>query len=335
MSCEDDGPDIDVESAIPVEALRIEPKPISEYVFATGTVVAEKDALLKAEQSGYYQLEINSRTGKTFAMGDTVRSGDLIVSLKNPEFVYSVQFDSKKINYDVSKREFDKQKSLYDKGGVTLRELANAEQDHINARYAYDNALLQLGKLKFEAPYDGILVDLPFYSPGSKIDVGSIIVRVMDYSTLHTEISLPGKDMGNIEVGDLVMATNYSQPEDTLTGVVEQVSPAVDPDSRTFKVGVEISNDSLILRPGMFVKLDIVVDSKDSAIVIPKDVILDRRGSKTVFVVEKGVALERQIETGLSNPDEVEVISGLEAEERLVVRGFETLRNRSKIKVIK
>ena len=68
---------------------------------------------------------------------------------------------------------------------------------------------------------------------------------------------------------------------------------------------------------------------------IPKEVILDKRDGKTVFVVQKGVALARKIDIGLSNQAEVEVLSGLEADERLVVRGFETLRHRSKIKVIK
>jgi RND family efflux transporter MFP subunit len=141
--------------------------------------------------------------------------------------------------------------------------------------------------------------------------------------------------MGRIEVGQTAQVLNYAYPEDTLTGVVTQVSPALDPASRTFKINVKVENDSLILRPGMFVKIDIVVHEKAEAVVIPKEVILERRGARIAFVVEKGVALERKIDIGLSNRTEVEVVSGLDAGERLVVRGFETLRDRSKIKVIK
>ena len=93
------------------------------------------------------------------------------------------------------------------------------------------------------------------------------------------------------------------------------------------------ANDSLRIRPGMFVKIDIVVAARDSGIVIPRDVVIDRGDTRVVFVVEKGIAAERRLETGLGNRDEIEVLSGLEVDERLVVEGFETLRNRSKVKV--
>ncbi|MBU1320688.1 MAG: efflux RND transporter periplasmic adaptor subunit [candidate division Zixibacteria bacterium] len=335
IGCEDDGPDIDIESAVPVDVEDITLKPIREYVFATGTVLATEDAELKAEQGGFYRLNTNPRTGKPFAMGDAVKKGDVIVYLENQEFVNSVQFDSRKINFDISQREFEKQKTLYDKGGVTLRELTTAEQAFINSKYAYDNALLQLNKLKFAAPFDGILVDLSYYSLGQKVEVAADIGRVMNYSNLYSEVSLPGKEMSRIRVDQNVQVTNYAYPDDTLSGVVSQISPALDPDSRTFKVRVSISNADLLLRPGMFVRIDVVVAEKDSTVVIPKDIILDRRGARTVFVVEKGIAIERQIETGLANRTEIEVISGLKEDERLVVRGYETLQNRSRIKVVK
>lgn len=335
FGCEDDGPDIDIESAVPVDVEDITLKPIKEYVFATGTVLATKDAELKAEQGGYYRLNTNPRTGKPFAMGDAVKKGDLIVSLDNPEFVSSVQFDSKKLNFDISQREFEKQKTLYDKGGVTLRELSNAEQNFINSKYSYDNAILQLNKLKFVAPFDGILVDLSYYSLGQKVDIGATIAQVMNYESLYSEVSLPGKEMNRVIVSQDVQVTNYAYPDDTLHGAISQISPALDPDSRTFKVSVSIDNGDLLLRPGMFVKIDIVVDKKDSTVVIPKDIILDRRGARTVFVVEKGIALERTIETGLANRTEIEVISGLKESDRLVTRGYETLKDRSRIKVVK
>ena len=131
-----------------------------------------------------------------------------------------------------------------------------------------------------------------------------------------------------------VLATHYgSAAVDTLHGQVAQVSPVLDTESRMFKVTLSIANDSLAIRPGMFMRVDVVVASKDSTIVIPKDIVIDRGETKHVFVVDKGLALERSLETGLSNRFEIEVLSGLEIEEQLVVEGFETLRNRSKVKV--
>ena len=85
----------------------------------------------------------------------------------------------------------------------------------------------------------------------------------------------------------------------------------------------------------MFAKGEIIVASKDSIIVIPKNIILSKQRGNTVFVIDKGLAQERIINFGLENPEYVEIVSGLEKKEKLVTKGFETLRNKSKVKVIK
>jgi len=335
IGCSEEGPDIDVESSIPVRVEPVKSKSIKEYTFTTGTVLAVDEALSRTQQSGYYRLQTNPRTGVPFAMGDRVVQGEVVVKLYNPEFEYQVAFDSKKLNYEISKREHEKQTNIYEKGGITLRELTDAERAFIDARYSYDNARLQLAKLEATAPFDGFLVDLPFHGPNQLVEAGEILAQFMDYSQLYAEVTLPGKEMGRVHRDQQALVTNYANPEDTLIGTVTQVSPTLDPDSRMFKLTLEIDNDSLALKPGMFVKVDIVVAEKDSALVIPKDIILDRRGAKTVFVVDKGIAVERRLETGLANRLEIEVLSGLQEDERLVVEGFETLRNRSKVKIAK
>jgi len=85
----------------------------------------------------------------------------------------------------------------------------------------------------------------------------------------------------------------------------------------------------------MFVQIETIVANKDSAIVIPKDIILAKRRGKTVFTVEKGAAFERVITTGLENNREVEVLDGLSSDQRLVTKGFETLRDHSKVKIVR
>jgi multidrug efflux pump subunit AcrA (membrane-fusion protein) len=85
----------------------------------------------------------------------------------------------------------------------------------------------------------------------------------------------------------------------------------------------------------MFVKADIVTNKADSVIVIPKNIILSRQRGKTVFVVDRGIVAEKIIETGLENSTDVEVIKGLTKNDRIVTSGFETLSNKSKVKIIK
>lgn len=334
VGCEDEGPNIDIESSIPVRVEPVGRRPIAEYITATGTVRAAAEAQLACLQAGRYQLQTNPRTDAPFAMGDAVQKGELIVRFANPEFENQVSIDSKRLQHTVSQREYEKQKVLFQKGGITLRELTDAERIAIDARYGYDNAHLQLAKLEVRAPFDGVLVDLPRYNPGQLLETGAALGQVMDYAELYAEISLPGVEIGRVRPGQEVLVTHYGGAAvDTLAGEVAQVSPVLDRDSRMFKATLVIANDSLRMRPGMFARMDLVVAFKDSALVISKDVVIDRGSSKIAFVVEKGIALERTLEIGLSNRLEIEVLSGLEAEERLVVEGFETLRNRSKVRV--
>jgi membrane fusion protein (multidrug efflux system) len=161
------------------------------------------------------------------------------------------------------------------------------------------------------------------------------MARIMDYRELYLEVDLPGKELGEVKVDQQVRVMSYAMPEDTLHGSVTQVSPALDPDSRSFTASIHIDNPEWLFRPGMFVKTEIVVARKDSAVVVPKEIVLAKRRGTVVFVVEKGTARERVITTGLENPERIEVLEGLNVDERLVVEGYETLRNRAKVKIVR
>ncbi len=89
------------------------------------------------------------------------------------------------------------------------------------------------------------------------------------------------------------------------------------------------------LRPGMFVKADIITAQKDSAVVIPKNIIMTGNRGKYVFIVGRNSTAEnRWLTIGLQNQESVEVIEGLSVNDRLIIKGYETLRDRSKVKVI-
>jgi RND family efflux transporter MFP subunit len=197
------------------------------------------------------------------------------------------------------------------------------------------NSRLQLEKTKVIAPIDGVIVDLPYHTQGTQVESGVTVAKIMDYNTMYMDVQLPEKYISVIKPGQVVRLTNYTIPDDTIIGNITQLSPAIDADTRTFKGTIAIDNQEFLLRPGMFVKADIVTDRKDSVIVIPKSIILSRQRGKTVFIVDRGVAAERIVETGLENITDVEVIRGLAKNERVVTSGFETLSNRSKVKIIK
>ncbi|MCK9325543.1 MAG: efflux RND transporter periplasmic adaptor subunit [Bacteroidales bacterium] len=333
--CRTQQTDATTEVAVPVSIMDIRPASIEEYIETNGTVYPTQEVELKSEMTGRYYLQNNPRTGRPWALGDRVRTGDLIVKFEDEEYVSNIQIDSKRINLEVSKNEVEKQQSLYEKGGATLRELKNSEQTFINADYAYKSAQLQLQKMNVIAPFDGVIVDLPYYTKGNKLSSGQSLVKIMDYRKLYMEFQLPEKNLTNVNVNQRVRVLNYALPDDTLYGNISQLSPAINPDTRSFKGTIMIQNDDLRLRPGSYIKSEIITLRNDSTIVIPKKIIVSRQRGKTVFVVDQNTAMERVITTGLENPDSVEVIRGLKMNDRVVIEGFETLGNRSKVKIVR
>jgi len=325
---------VEMDIEVPVSVAEVETGSIEEFVTTTGTVAATKEVMLRSETAGFYRKAVNPRTSKPFMLGDKVKKGEVIIYLDNPEQENSIRIESHELNLEISKNEYEKQQSLYEKGGVTLRELKNSERSYIDAKFNYENALMQLEKMKVIAPFDGVIVAIPYYTEGVKVGSGSDMVQLMDYGTLTMEVSIPGKLMGQVVVGQNVRLMNYTMPEKFLPGRITQVSPALDPETRTFRGYLLIDNKDLLFRPGMFVKAEIIVRSNEDTIVVPSDVVLARRNRKTVFVVDRGFARERSITVGLENPDYIEVLKGLETGERLVVDGFETLRNGSKVRIV-
>ncbi len=334
LTCGNDEADIDTSITVPVSVEEIKLKPIEEFLETTGTARAMQDVELTAETDGFYRLAKNVNN-KLYALGDFVSPDDVIVYLDNPELENNTKIESQKLNFELSKSEYEKQKVLYEKGGVTLRELTTAEQAFIDAQYNYDNAVIQLAKTEIKSLFKGIIVDMPYFTQGTRVSVGDLIAKVMNYEKLYMDVSYPARQLGRIEPGQPVRALHYTMADDTLWGKVTQVSPAIDAETRTFKASIVIDNPEWKFRPGMFVKAETIVAKKDSAIVIPKNIIMQSRNSKIVYIVERGAADDRRIQTGLENPTEVEVIDGLNVDDRLIIKRYETLSGQTKVKVIR
>lgn len=323
------------ELAVPVSIIDIKPGSIEKVINTTGTLNATKTTVVKTEMTGKYKLLINPRTRRSFALGDVVENGQVIVMLEDAEYVNGIGLEAKKLNLEISEQNMKKQQSLFEKGGVTQLDYRNSEVSYTNAKDAFERANLQLAKMKVTAPFRGVITDLPAITNSTQVASGTSVASLMDYSVMTVEVNLPEKYITDVAIDQSVRIMNYTLPNDTLPGSIKELSPAISTETRTFKGIIQVANPDLKLRPGMFAKADIVLARKDSVIVIPKDIIISGQRGKTVFIVDNGTADEKRITLGYENQNEAEITSGLKMNDRLVIKGFETLKNRSKVKIVK
>lgn len=325
----------DRDVAVPVSVSEAGYESISEFVQTTGTVNAVRSADLNTEVKGDYYLQTNPATGNPYALGDQIQKGQTLIKLENREYELNIQLESVKLEQKLSKQEYDKQKALYEKGGVTLRELTNAEKAFINAQSALEEARLNMNKLSVVAPITGIITQLPHHTQGTQISANTTVAKIMDYRELIMEVSLPEKTLAAIQPGQSVKVDHYSLESETLEGRVTEISPAVDPTTRMFDAKLRVQNPNKTLRPGMFVKANVLVEYKDNVITLPREVVLDKNDRKVVYVVQQERARERTVVTGIESDQRIEIIEGIEKDERVVTDGYETLRDRSKVRILR
>ena len=126
-ACNRNAVDLGKDITIPVNVESVKLSALEKYVDITGVVQPMKQVELRAEISGKYNLKINPHTGRAFALGDMVNTGTVIIELTDEEYENNIKLNSLKLNLDITKQVYDKQQSLYEKGGVTLSELKRAE----------------------------------------------------------------------------------------------------------------------------------------------------------------------------------------------------------------
>ena len=119
------------------------------------------------------------------------------------------------------------------------------------------------------------------------------------------------------------------------SGKIKLINPRIDVQSGTVKVTVEVSDKSMKLKPGMFVEVKIIVGEKENIIVIPRKCLIYKRDKKYVFVFNKGKVLKREVDSGISEGGDIEIVSGLKEDEKIIIVGVEALKDGQRVKVVK
>jgi RND family efflux transporter MFP subunit len=336
LACDGARPSRSNDSTTPVWLGDVVKRSIREVSTTTGTAKATQTAEVKSEKTGRYHLQVNPKTGRSYKLGDIVESGAVIVRLENPMEMNSISIETKKMDVTITEQEWIGQKRLSDSlRAATEKEVLSAEKSYINAKNALENARDELDKFAVKAPFRGTITKLPYFTPDIEVSAGQVMFEIMDYSSMYLSIELPENVIDRVNVGQRVLVTNYNIKSDTLAGQVTQLSPAINETTRTFSGFITIDNSGLKLRPGMFVKGDIITLQKDGVLTVPKEVVKSQRGNRSVFIIERNMAVERGIKIGISDDNYVEVESGLNEDDKVVIKGYEWLRNRSQVKIMK
>ncbi len=321
-----------VDLTVPVTVQTVELGAMESTVTATGTLRPVREAQLITEIKGIFHLVAADGMGKP-AEGMPVLEGQLIARLENEEHVVGARLESKKLTRETASRTLKEQEVLFKRGLVTEKEVEDARRALADAESNYQDALIQIEKIRIRAPIAGFLTGVTDATEGTLINQATLIGKVMDYSQVVVDLKIPNSQIVAIRLGQVVRVENYAFQDRVFIGRITAVDPALDPTTRTFRAQGTVENPDRLLRPGMFVKAQVVTESHEDVVVIPRQFVLNRQNQKVVFVEESGRAQMRQVKIGLEDKKNVEILDGLEDGDRLVTSNYETLRRRTRVRV--
>ena len=198
---------------------------------------------------------------------------------------------------------------------------------------AYNLAKLELDYTQIRAPLRGVVSER-FIKRGNTVKVGDPLFRVTSLDPLVAYLHVPEREYRRIEAGQPVGIDIDALGGQRIVAAVTRVSPIVDPDTGTFKITIEISDDERRIKPGMFGRISIVYDRHENALQIPRSAVIEEMGQASVFVVEGEVAKRRNVSTGFGERGMIEIVEGLSDSDSVVTLGQIGLKDDSKVTVI-
>jgi membrane fusion protein (multidrug efflux system) len=292
---------------------------------AVGSVAAAQGVIVSPEIAGTVS-EVD------FESGATVSKGDLLLKLDTS--LEDAQLRAAEAQVELAKLNADRSEKLRADNTVSQSELDQAEATLKQSQADADAISATIDKKTIRAPFDGRL-GIRLVNLGEQLDVGKGIVSLQSLTPVFVDFSLPQQDLSQLATGLQVRATTDAYPSNSFVGELTAINPDLDAMTRSVKMRAKFENADQLLRPGMFVRVEVILPQEQDVLAIPSTAILSAPFGDSVFIIEPQVAdgktnlvvEQKFIRTGKTHGDFVSVESGLNAGDRVVSAGIFKLRN--------
>ncbi len=338
--------------------------PVQKFLVKRGSPVHEGELLAVLENR-----DLSAAAQDTKGSYDQAQAAyETTTGASLPEEIQKAEADAQQAQQalDAQEKVFQSRQQLFDQGALPRKELDQSRVDVTTARNQYAitkkhlDALLAIGKQQalksaagqlesakgkylgaqaqlsyseIRSPIDGVVTDRPLY-PGEMAAAGTPLLTVMDISSVIAKAHIPQDDAAALKVGDQGTMT-VPGIDEPIEGKVTVVSPALDPNSTTVEVWLEAKNPKGALKPGTSVQLSLTAQTVKDALVVPANsVITTPEGANTVMLAgSDGRAHQKAVKLGIRNGEDVQILDGVTASDKVVANGAYGLPDKTKIKI--
>ena len=338
--------------------------PVQKFLVKRGSAVHEGELLAVLENR-----DLSAAAQDTKGAYDQAQAAyETTTGASLPEEIRKAEADAQQSQeaLDAQEKVFQSRQQLFDQGALPRKELDQSRVDitqarnqnaiakkHLDALMAigkqqelkaaagqlesakgkYLGAQAQLSYSEIRSPISGFITDRPLY-PGEMAAAGTPLLTVMDISSVIAKAHIPQDDAAALKIGDKGTMTvpGIAEP---IEGKVTVVSPALDPNSTTVEVWFEAKNPKHELKPGTSVQVSLTAQTVKDALVVPASSVLTAPdGATTVMVAgTDGRAHQTAVKLGIRNGDDVQVLEGVAASDKVIAKGAYGLPDKTKIKI--
>lgn len=311
------------EKIVTVEAARVRIDTVLDTIQTVATLMPNEAVVVSPEIAG--------RIARLpFAEGDSVKAGELLVELD----ATILQAELDKVQSDLILAEANQSRAitLVKQGTGIVR-----DRDEAVAAYqsAYANVALakaRLEKTRIAAPLSGV-IGLRAVSAGAYVSPGQHIVELADIDPIKVDFRVPELALPSLRTGQSVRVSVDALPGRIFDGEVYVIDPIVDANGRAVRLRARIANPDGKLSPGLFARVQIVVDRRENALLIPESAVFADNQAHYVYRVVDGRAVRTKVDLGKRRPGEVEVRGGLDGDAVVVTAGNQQIREGDRVTI--
>lgn len=296
---------------MPVEAQPVVLGEVLRTVEAVGTLRADEAVVLRPELQGRVSEIL-------FEEGQPVQSGQPLIRLDAGR--YRAQLNEAIANRDLARVNYRRAQELVRRkvGSADERDKAEAELQASEARVALQNDYL--AKMTLTAPFDGI-AGIRSVSIGEVVQPAQALVQVVAVDPVKVDFRIPELYVGQVQAGQSLDIRVDAFPGEQFTGKVYAVAPQVDDKGRSLRVRATVPNPEGRLRPGLFARVELILERFKDAVRVPEQAIVPRGDQQLVYRIVDGKAEIVPVTLGIRRNAQVQVTDGLAPGDVVITAG--------------
>ncbi|MFN3985157.1 MAG: efflux RND transporter periplasmic adaptor subunit [Rhodocyclaceae bacterium] len=314
-----------VQPAVAVEAEAVRVIDLADDVTAVGSLVSNESVVLRPEVAGRIAVI-------RFREGEPVKRGEVLVELDAA--VQRAELQQAQANLNLAESNYRRTLDLFERRFVSQSSLDNARSQLEVARAGTELARARLSRMQIRAPFDGVM-GIRTVSPGDYVKDGDALVNLEDIEVLKADFRLPEAYLSRIRQGQALEIASDALPGERFAATVDAIGPLVDAQGRALVLRASLPNPGVRLRPGMFVRVRLILDQRPGVLVVPEEALVPAPGNtQFVYQVVDGKARRLEVKTGVRRDALVEIAEGLVPGAMVVTAGQLKLRHGATVRIV-